>query len=308
MDADLDTLATALYVTTDDLLAAHPERVAARPRIGFAPKITDAELITLAVIQALLGYTSEDRFLRYARKNLLGMFPNLPKQPGYNKRLRRLTHTMSWLISALAAQTTAASDDVWLVDSSPVECGRSRETQKRSNLAGWAEYGYCASHSRFFWGLRLHLVTTVHGLPLGWALTGAKADERQVLEEILTQTPALAHALATNPARQIVIGDKNYFGRSFEADLDATGIELMRPTRKGEKPRSGQRFFKPLRQIIESVFDTFKGQLDLEHHGGKTIAGVCTRVAQRVLALTAAIWHNDQIGAPVLRSLTAYDH
>lgn len=308
MDADLDTLATALYVTTDDLLRAHPERVPARPMVGFKPQITDAELITLAVIQALKGFTSEDRFLRYARKNLLAMFPNLPKQPGYNKRLRKLTHTMSWLISALAAQTTTASDDVWLVDSSPVECGRSRETQKRSNLAGWAEYGYCASHSRFFWGLRLHLVTTVHGLPLGWALTGAKADERQVLEEILAQTPALARGLATNPARQIVIGDKNYFGRAFEADLDAAGIELLRPTRKGEKPRPGQRFFKPLRQIIESVFDTFKGQLDLEHHGGKSIAGVCTRVAQRVLALTVAIWHNDRIGAPVLRSLTAYDH
>ncbi len=86
MDADLDTLATALYVTTDDLLAAHPERVPARPKVGIKPKISDAELITLAVVQALLGYTSEDRFLRYARKNLLGMFPHLPQQPGYNKR------------------------------------------------------------------------------------------------------------------------------------------------------------------------------------------------------------------------------
>ena len=86
------------------------------------------------------------------------------------------------------------------------------------------------------------------------------------------------------------------------------GIDLLRPARKGEKPRPGQRFFKPLRQIIESVFDTFKGQLDLERHGGKTIAGVCTRIAQRSLALTAAIWHNNHTGAPVLRSLTAYDH
>lgn len=308
MDADLDTLATALYVTTDDLLAAHPERVPARPKIGIAPQITDAELLTLSVIQALLGFTSEDRFLRYARIHLRAMFPYLPKQSGYNKRLRKLADTMTWLISELGQQTTTATDNVWLVDSTPIECGRSRETVKRSNLAGWAEYGYCASHSRFFWGLRLHLVTTVHGLPLGWALTGAKADERQVLAAILDQTPALAHALATNPQRQIVIGDKNYFGRDFETDLDAAGIELLRPSRKGEKPRPGQRFFKPLRQVVESIFDTFKGQLDLERHGGKTTAGVCTRIAQRVLALTTAIWHNNRIGAPVLRSLTAYDH
>lgn len=308
MDADLDTLATALYVTTDDLLTAHPERVPVRPKVGIKPKISDAELITLSVIQALLGFTSEEQFLRYARKHLLAMFPYLPQQSGYNKRLRKLGDTMAWLVGALAAQTTTATDDVWLVDSTPVECGRSRETQQRSNLAGWAEYGYCASHSRFFWGLRLHLVTTMHGLPLGWALTGAKADERQVLAEILDQTPTLARALETNPTRQMVIGDKNYYGRAFETDLDTAGIELLRPTRKGEKPRPGQRFFKPLRQIIESVFDTFKGQLDLERHGGKSIAGVCTRVAQRILALTTAIWHNDRINAPVLRSLTAYDH
>lgn len=64
----------------------------------------------------------------------------------------------------------------WVADSTPVECGRSRETAKRSDLAGWAEYGYCASHTRYFWGLRLHLVCTLHGLPLGWALVGAKTD------------------------------------------------------------------------------------------------------------------------------------
>ena len=80
MDADLDTLATALYVKTDDLLKAYPERVPARPKIGIVPKISDAELVTLAVMQALLGHTSERRWLRYVRKNLGGMFPALPGQ------------------------------------------------------------------------------------------------------------------------------------------------------------------------------------------------------------------------------------
>ena len=107
---------------------------------------------------------------------------------------------------------------------------------------------------------------------------------------------------------QTVIGDKNYFGRDFEADLANRGITLLRPARKGETPRPGDRFFKPLRQIIESVNDTLKGQLDLEHHAGRTIAGVCARIAQRILAMTAAIWHNDQLGPAIRRSLTAYDH
>lgn len=302
MDNDLDTLATALYVSTDDLLKMRPDLVPDRPRTGWAPRILDAELITLAVMQALLGFTSERRWLRYAATNLTGLFPYLPNQSGYNKRLRKLAGMMQVVIAHLGRDTTLWSDDVWVADSTPVECGRSRETALRSELAGFAEYGYCASHSRYFWGLRLHLLCTLHGLPVGFALTGAKADERETLLGILEETPC-----PVLPG-QTIIADKGYVGAGFESELNSAGIALLRPARKGEQPRPGQRFFKPLRQIIESINDTFKGQLDLEAHGGRTVAGVTIRVLQRILALTAAIWHNQKTGQPVLRSLTAYDH
>ena len=191
-----------------------------------------------------------------------------------------------------------------MVDSTPVECGRSRETAKRSDLAGWAEYGYCVSHSRYFWGLRLHLVCTLQGLPVAFALAGAKADEREVLAGMFTADPEL---VATRPG-QTLIGDKNYFGAGFEATMADARIKLLRPARKGEPQRAGAQFFKPLRQIIESINNTFKGQLDLEQHGGHTPEGVIVRVLQRILALTAAIWHNDRVGQPVKRSLLVYDH
>jgi hypothetical protein len=303
VDADLDTLATELYVRVDDWLKMSPDQAPARPAVGIAPQITDAELLTLSVMQALLGYTSEARWLRFAHAQLRRLFPYLPQQSGYNKRLRALVGTMNWLIGVLARDTSVWTDDVWVVDSTPVECARSRETVRRSELAGWAEYGYCASHSRWFWGLRLHLLCTVHGLPVGFALAGAKADERSVLLDILHADPTL-----TDRGQQLMIGDKNYFGAAFEASLPEAGIDLLRPARKGETERPGARFFKPLRQVIESINDTFKGQLDLERHGGRTKAGVLTRVWQRILALTAAIWFNDRTGQPVLRSLTAYDH
>ena len=114
--------------------------------------------------------------------------------------------------------------------------------------------------------------------------------------------------LLASRRRQTLIADKNYCGKQFEAELVEAGITLLRPGRQGEKPLAGQRFFKPLRQVIESINNTFKAQLDLERHGGRTIAGVAARVLQRVLALTAAIWHNDTTNQPILRSLTAYDH
>jgi len=300
----MDTLATALYVKTDDLLKALPHLAPWRPEVGISPALSDAELITLAVMQALLGYTSEARWLRHAREHLRHLFPYLPQQSGCNKRLRRMAATTGLLIGALARDTTLWTDDVWVVDSTPVECGRSRETARRSDLAGWAQYGYCASHSRWFWGLRLHMPATLHGLPVGFALTGAKADERQVLLHILQADPQLT----SDRTGQILIGDKNYFGADFEASLAQAGLTLLRPARKGEAERAGSRFFKPLRQTVESIFDTYKDQIDLERHGGRTPAGVLVRILQRILALTAAIWHNDRAGKPVKRSLLAYDH
>lgn len=304
MTKDLDTLATALYVRTDDLLKCSPELAPWRPHVGIAPRLTDAELVTLAVMQALLGFTSERRWLRHAHAHLGHLFRYLPGQSGYNKRPRKASPLIKSIIRHLALDTTLWTDDVWVVDSTPVECGRSKETVRRSDLAGWAEYGYCASHSRFFWGLRLHLVCTLGGLPIGFALVGAKADERRTLLDILTVDPGL---VKQHPG-QTLIGDKNYFGKEFEATLAEEGVHLLRPARKGEAERCGSRLFKPLRQTIESINQTLKGQLDLERHGGRTPDGVVARVLQRILAMTTAIWHNDAISAMIRRSLTSYDH
>ena len=236
--------------------------------------------------------------------HLAGMFPRVIGQSGWNKRVRKAFFLFIRVIRMLAMDTSLWSDDVWVVDSTPVQCGCSRETVQRSDAAGWAEYGYCASHSRYFWGLRLHLVCTLTGLPVLFALAGAKADERETLLGMLEAGRDVAEA---HPG-QTIIGDKNYFGRDFEADLTGRDLVLLRPVRKGEAKRAGQELFRPLRQVIESVNWTFKGQLDLERHGGRTPEGIIARVLARILALTAAIWHNDKTGQAIMRSLTAYDH
>jgi hypothetical protein len=304
MDTDLDILATALYVRVDDALQDEPTLAPWRPKVGITPKLSDAELVTLAVMQALLGFTSETRWLRHVRKHLRAMFPYVPRPAGYHKRLRAAARLLQALIPLLAAETSAWTDDPWLIDSTPVECGRSRPTAQRSNLAGWAGYGYCASHSRFFWGLRLHLVCTPSGLPITFALANPKTDEREVARDLFEIDPTLlAHR-----AGQTVIADKGYASREFETFLNDHDVTLLRPAFNNDKPRPGARLLKPLRQIIESVNDTLKGQLDLERHGGRTHGGVTARILQRILALTAAIWHNEHADQPALRSLNAYDH
>src|SRR4051794_27484949 len=172
-------------------MKASPQLNRWRPVVGIAPRITDAELITVSVMQALLGYHNESRWIRYARKSIIHLFPYLPKQSGYNKRLRSLSTQISHLIAVLAGDTDLWRHPIRIADSTPVPCGTSRETALRSELAGWAGYGYCASHSRLFWGLRLHLVTTVHGLPVAFALSNAKTNEREVLVDLVTSQPTM---------------------------------------------------------------------------------------------------------------------
>lgn len=180
----------------------------------------------------------------------------------------------------------------------------SRPTVKRSELAGWAGYGYCASHSRFYRGLKLYLVCTPAGMPILWAMADPKIVEREVLSAMLE----VDADVAAEHEGILLICDKGFAGREFETMMGEYGITMLRPSRKNEKTRHGEPLLKKVRQLIESVNDTLKGRLDLEDHGGRCCQGVAIRVAQRVLAMAAAIWHNHTIGTPITRSLIAYDH
>jgi DDE family transposase len=287
MLADLDLLLIAVFCTADDLL---PRQAKNARRI-----LTDAEVVTLCVAQAIMGISSDARFIKAARKRLAHLFPLMPNRPGYVKRRQRLSDTIEWLTGVFASQSPGYSDDLVLVDSTPVECARSVETTRRSQLADAADYGYCVSHSRYFWGFRLHGLFALDGTPRALLLTSPKTPERDVCLALLERCPRTGHLY--------VLGDKGYAGREFEraaADLNAT---IIRPRRKDE-PGEGPHL-APIRQRIESIFQTCKDVLTLERHGARTLHGLGTRIRTRFLALTAAIALNYRLGrAP--RALSDY--
>jgi hypothetical protein len=293
---ELDTLLTALYVFLDDHV------IPARTGRGRRPELSDSELITLAVAQVLLGFRSERRWIRFVRSSPAwrAMFPHLPKQPGYHKRLKNAHGLLCRAIGALAMACPSWFDDLWITDATAVPCGTSRETVKRSDLAGQAGYGYCASYSRYFWGFKLYLVCAGDGMPVMWCLANPKIGEREVLAALLEHNH---HLLRVG---QVLLADKGFAGREFAQFTESIGLRLLRPDRRDETYRNGN--LGGIRQWIESVNQTLKGHLDLERHGGRTLAGVFTRVAQRLLAMATGIWHNWATGVPGKRSLIAYDH
>jgi len=287
MLADLDLLLVAVYCTADDLL---PEPAKNARRI-----LTDAEVVTLAVAQAIMGITSDERFIRTARKQLVHLFPVVPNRAGYLKRRQGLSDTIEWLMTVFASDSPGFSDDLVLVDSTPVECARSVETTRRSQLTDAADYGYCTSHSRYFWGFRLHGLFALDGTPRALMLTSPKTPERDVCLTLL--------ARLQRSGRLCVVGDKGYAGRDFETlagQLDAT---IIRPRRRDE-PASGPHL-APIRQRVESIFQTCKDLLTLERHGARTLHGLATRIKIRFLTLAAAIALNHRLGRPP-RALADY--
>jgi len=250
----------------------------------------------------LLRFDGERRWIRHIRSapQWRSMFPRLPKQSGYNKRLRTAYPLVCKTILALAACCPSFFDDLWITDATPVPCGMSKETVKRSELAGHANYGYCASHSRWYWGLKLYLVCTGDGMPIMWCLADPKIGEREALAALLDNNHHLIRE------GQILLADKGFSGEEFQALTETMRLRLLRPDRKDETYRNGN--LGGVRQWIESVNQTLKNQLGLERHAGRTPAGVFIRVAQRLLAMAAGIWHNWQTGVTSKRSLIAFDH
>ena len=287
MLADLDLLLIAVFCTADDLLPKRAENARRR--------ITDAEVVTLCVAQALLGVASDRRFLALAARRLGHLFPQLPQQSGYFKRRQRLADVIEALIAEFAKHCPGWDDELLLVDSTPVECARSVETVRRSQLADAADYGYCRSHSRFFWGFRLHGLFALDGTPRALALTSPKRDEREVAADLLARCP--------RAGGEIVIADKGYVSRQFAATIATLDAHILRPARKDE-PGHGPHL-APIRQRIESIFWTCKDLLGLERHGARTLHGLRVRLAQRFLALAAAIALNHRLGRPS-RSLAPY--
>jgi hypothetical protein len=296
MLADLDLLLTVVYCMADDFLPKPPGNA--------RRKITDAEIVTLCVAQAIMGIPSDYRFVAVAGKRLRHLFPAIPARDALHKRRIRLSAQIEALIAHFARQSPGFFDDLLLVDSTPVECARSRETVKRGGqssladaLTDAADYGYCASHSRHFFGFRLHALFAPDGTPRALALTSPKIDEKLVCLQMVARCER-------QPAQALIlIGDKNFRGKDFETELAKLEATIMRPRRKDEQGRGPH--LAPIRQRIESIFQTCKDILTLERHGARTLSNLRVRLCARFAALAAAVMLNHQLDLPP-RNLASY--
>lgn len=286
MCASLETLTIAAYVFATTFRRARP---------GPVGKVSDEEIVALAVAQAITGAVSDRRFLGTIDRLLPGLFPDLPDQTQYNRRLRRLT---PWITTVqLMLAELVAEGQVRLADGTLIACANYPGCAAKSEFAGHAAYGYCPSKSQFVWGMRLVLLADSKGVPVGYDLVGPKTGaERDAVLDL-----AAAHA------GSVLFADGGFWGREYLSSMELIGIELITPAKHKVSQRPAVETAKArIRLVIESVFATLKRQMGLQDHLAKTLPGLVARIAQRLLALTLGIYLNTLLGRPA-RALAAYD-
>ncbi len=232
MIADLDTLLIALYVELTDRIV--PSLGFTRSGPGKPPEVTDAELVCLAVAQVLLRYDDERHWLRAAPARVGHLFPRLLRQSEYNDRVKAAAALMEAALRWLAEATPGSAELLRLMDATPVPCGQSTTTARRSDLFGWAGYGYCPSHSRWYWGSKLMLLVTCDGTVTGFCLANPKlAGERDQARQMLQRQPANRPAPGT-----AIVTDKGLSGEDTEEFFAGPdlGLTLVRRPARTRKP------------------------------------------------------------------------
>lgn len=286
MCASLETLVIAAYVFATTFRIVRP---------GPAGKVSDEEIVALAVAQAITGTVSDRRFLGTIGRLLPGFFPDLPDQTQYNRRLRRLT---PWITTVqLMLAELIAERRVRLADGTLITCANYPGCASRSEFAGHAAFGYCPSKSQFVWGMRLVLLADPKGVPVGYDLVGPKTgQERDAVLELAAAHPG-----------SVLFADGGFWGREYLASMEAIDVQLITPAKHKVSQRPATEIAKArIRLVIESVFATLKRQMGLQDHQAKTLPGLVARIAQRLLALTLGIYINILTGRSA-RALAAYD-
>ena len=286
MTADLETLVVAAYYFAS--LLPVPRRRGRRPRVS------DAELVALAVCQALMGIPSDRQFLGLVRFRLAGWFARLPEQSQYNRRLRELTPLLVWVQQRLSG--LLATGQLRLADGTLVGVANYAGCAQHSEFAAIAAYGFCPAKSEWVWGVRLVLLVDRKGLPCGYTLTAANEKEYEPVRE-----------LTLADGNSLLVADKGLWGRQYAETLRLEGILIRTPERKRSPDNADrERALASMRLVVESTIANLKCQMRLEQHLAKTPAGLIQRIAQRLLALTLGILLNALTGRPP-RALVAYD-
>lgn len=256
------------------------------PHKGAPYKLSDSELITLILIQALFGIESERSFIRFMNRFFEGWFPLLD-QSQYNRRIKSVKKKLEMLrievLSKLDIQT-----DMFIIDSMPVPVMNPVRVRFSGSFPEM-QFGHCASLKQNYYGGKFHVLITPHGIPIKFELTDSLVDDRDMLKELLQDCGFIT-----------VIGDKGYISEEIANTMYRDQkIFLIVPNRSNQKKtisEAARMIYKKCRKMVETVFNQFADHLSFKRCLAKTLNGLTTRILQKMTAFTVGIYLNKLLG------------
>ena len=291
------TVLTTLFTIVDDVMKGSAVIQDALQRPGPAPRLTDSELVTIALYQELIGEPREDHFFRLHQASLLPFFPGLNERSRYNRRKRDLWSViLAVRISLQIVLDAHQFEEMAVVDSAPVPCVGYKRSKASSDFAGRADYGVCSSKAMKYFGCKFHSVVSLSGVIMGFVVTPASPYDNQVLVELLD---SCSHHLTS------LLGDGAFNDAVLQSYLEQyRGLQLLAPTKVNQpakRSQQAQRQLNRLRLICETVNAQLQEQLHLSKHYAKSTWGLVTRIAAKVTAHSLGMMVNALCGRPLLR-------
>ena len=250
---------------------------------GFAPSLSDSEVITMEIVGEFLGIETDKGIWHYFRAHWLELFPQIRSRTTFSRQASNLWCYKQHLQQLLAEKLGGLADSIHLIDGFAIPLCHYQRAKHCRLFIGEADFGYCASKDEKYYGFHGHLVISVEGVITGFSLTAANVSQREALWDVI------------DGIKGLLIGDKGYLGASLQRDLNQYQLELQTPKRSNmveERPKHLLRALVQTRRLIETVIGQLVERFHIEKVRGRDLWHLTNRVNRKLLAHTVAFYLN----------------
>jgi len=276
---DLKDLVTIIFILVDDIYnESIPDEIKYRLHKDKAI-LSDSEIITIAIMGEIMSIDSENAWVKYVRKNMRDLFPHICERSRFNRLRRNLSSVTEHIRVVLGSKLDFTEEECRIVDSFPLEvCEFGRANFCKSFKGDGANYGYCASKKKTYFGYKVHALCTANGYITDFLLTPASIDDRDAVWELVEEYKRHLK----------LIGDKGYTGTDYAKDLwEEKGvlmISLKRDNAKNPDPKPFRQTVFKIRRRIETSFSQLADQFNVASVRAKSLWGLTTRLQSKILA------------------------
>ena len=201
------------YVIIDELYHRFAPSEVKRRRHVLDAKLSDSEIITIALCGELVGIDSENAWFSFVKKNYRHLFPQLCNRSRFNRTRRALMQTTELLRQKMLSAFPLPISPYCIVDSFPLavcKFGRARYCKVFRDHG--ADYGKCPSKKETYFGYKVHALITLEGYITAFEITPASTDDREGLRDLMD-----------NCSNFTVLADKGYVGEKLMQEMQKHG-------------------------------------------------------------------------------------